>query len=266
MNDNDPWTPETLDLPERDSAELAGLLGMTAVERKPPARLKARIFAAIRPAPLTPPSIEPTGVASRYAPYHRAFLLAAFVAAAVLLIFGGIPPRQTATLAHIRGSVLVDGSPAIAGQSVKAGQVISTADGEAVLVFDRRAAIRLLHGGEAVFRGRPAIEIELRRGGLLSAVVSGIPYSIVTEQGRVAALGTDFMVRRRPTDTFFCICHGNLKISGDFGEARAASKNHRGLVFTKSRAPYEPSDGTMEGHTQNDILSLREFLNPSSGR
>ena len=161
----------------------------------------------------------------------------------------------------MRGSVSIDGRPARAGERLKPGQMITVADGsEAVLLIGERVAARLLHGGEAVLADRSDIHLELRKGWLLSAVVSGTPYSVVTEHGRISALGTDFMTRSQAGETFFCICHGRLKISGPFGEVQVESTNHGGKVFTKSLSPHETPHGTMEGHMPGDITSLRAFL------
>ena len=265
MKNNDSWMPEDLDLSERDTAELAGLLALAAGERTPPARLKARVLGGLRypnasiPAAMT--ALEP----GRRMPTGRVAAWAAAGIMATLLVVLALWPRGQATmLAEVRGSVSIDGRPAQAGQVFQPGQEIAVGrDSEAVLVIGGRVAARLLHGGEVFFHDQPTIELELRKGWLLSAVVNGTPYSVITEHGRISALGTDFMTRKQPADTFFCICHGHLKIAGAFGEFQVKSENHGGKEFTKSLAPHEPRHGTMVGHTTSDILSLRAFLKSS---
>lgn len=245
---NDPWKPDELDLPAHDAAELAGLLAVGAGERKPPAGLKQRVLARLHPAR---PSI-----------FARAAALTAAVAAAALLLALGLWSRRpTVILAGFHGSVLVDGRPAQAGQAVRPGQAVAAGEGaEAVLVFGPRAAVRLLRGAEVVFHDKSSIEIDLRKGWLLSAVAAGTPYGVVTEHGRIHALGTDFITKTRAQGAYVCICHGRLRLSGAFGQAEIASENHASWVFAGSQAPRQPDGGTMEGHSESDIVSLRSFL------
>lgn len=246
---DDIWTPETLELSSRECSELAGLLALTTPERTLRPELKVRLLARIVNAAL-----------DRKPGRRLSFALAGI--AAILLASGGPWSRRpSATLAQLRGIVSIDGRPAEAGQRLRAGQVIAVADrSDAVLIIGGRVAARLLDGGEALLLNRPGIELELRRGSLLSAVVTGAPYSVVTEHGRISALGTDFMTRTHPEETFFCLCHGRLKVSGAFGETRVESTNHGGKAFTKNRPPHEPRDGSMTGHMPPDLASLRAFL------
>lgn len=248
----DGWNAEELELSRREAQEAAGLLAFSAPERRPPPELKARVLTGARAASL---SRAPRAFLPRWA----AASLGAACAAALLV--WSLRPAPRAVLADVRGAVRVDGRAANAGETVAPGATVTVAeDGQAVLVFGARAAVRLLHGAGVSYRESRGLEVELKAGWILSAVKTGTAYRVATAQGRVAALGTDFLVKAQKHDTYLCMCHGRLELSGDFGRAEVASQNHGGWVFTADRAPSQPDYGTMEGHADHDISSLRAFL------
>lgn len=250
----DIWTKEELELSERETAELAGLLALSE-ERKPPAALRERVLSSL--------ATEPA-IASFWAPLGR-WAAATAAVAALLLAVVTRPQDSRAILAKTRGLVTVDGAIAESGARLKAGQIVSVSDdGLAVVSFQGKAAVRLLHGATASFSlgSDSTVDVFLQKGWALNAVSKGIPYSVVTPHGRISALGTDYLVKAQPKDTWLCICHGRIAINGKFGRREAASEKHDGWAFEAARAPYKPDDGTMEGHDEESIRTLRAHLVP----
>lgn len=252
MMEKENWSKEELELSERETAELAGWLALSE-ERKPPAALRERVLSSMEAAP---------SVAAAWAPLGR-WAAASGAFAALFLAAGLWTPTPAARLASTRGLVTVDGRAASSGAALRGGQVVTVSeDGQAVIAFNGRAAIRLLHGGTVSFKTGAAVEVALQKGWALSAVKKGASYSLATKDGRVTALGTDYLVKAQPKDTWLCICHGRIGIEGRFPTAEAASDNHGGWVFEAAKAPRKPDYGTLEGHGDEDISSLRAFLAP----
>lgn len=255
MMGNENWTQEELGLDAREAAELAGLLAL-ADARKPPAALRERVLSSLEASQdAVPPAWAPL---RRWAAASGAF-------AALLIAVGVLNPGPRAVVAQVRGAVLVDDALVSAGVALKPGQTVSVSgDGQAVLSFRGKTAVRLLKGASASYSigSDSAVTVSLQKGWALNAVKTGTPYSIATPQGRISALGTDYLVKAQGKDTWLCICHGRIGIEGKFGRGEASSQNHGGWVFEAAKAPYDPKYGTLEGHGDEDISSLRAFLAP----
>ena len=115
----------------------------------------------------------------------------------------------------------------------------------------------------AVFLWRANLTLSGRRlpsRWLLSAVVTGTPYSVVTQEGSISALGTVFLSKALDQETAVCICHGKIALTGAFGRKEIASSYHEGWSFTSRRAPAAERGGTLEGHEDEDVASLKAFL------
>ncbi|MBI5246239.1 MAG: hypothetical protein HY923_03595 [Elusimicrobia bacterium] len=248
-DDKDPLNAKSLDLPpSRELDEAAALLAYAAVERNPPAELKDRLMAGLRPVPTWYQGkrwLRPAAAAA--------------LASVLLFVMWTRTPRSGPILIASQGAVTVDGRAAAAGARVSWGSVIEvSSDGEAVVRVDDRAGFSLSRGGRAALsRDGAALSVRLFSGWLLSAVKTGTAYAVVTEHSRVSALGTDFIVKVRDARAYVCICHGHLGLGGDFPEPEIASQAHGSLT----EPLYKPgSEGAMEGHSDDAIARLRDLV------
>ncbi|MBI5240375.1 MAG: FecR domain-containing protein [Elusimicrobia bacterium] len=250
MNEPDPLDPKSLDLPDsREFAQTAALLALAADPLAPPPALKARLLAAIRPEP------EPRRA-------RLGWLLPAAALAALLLAPVLKPARAPAArLVSAQGAISIAGRAAAAGAPLRVGETVAVEPGgEALVQVGGGAAVRLTHGGRAVLRRAGSdIEVGLLAGWALSAVAPGRPYAVVTAHGRIAALGTVFLVRAGPRRDYVCICRGRLRLTGGFGEAELAAEGHRD-VFISDDAPPVPAAGPLDGHTDADIAAATAAL------
>jgi ferric-dicitrate binding protein FerR (iron transport regulator) len=256
MNGQDTFDPKGMDLPaSREFDETAALLAFAVAPRRPPAALKARLMRALRPAPRT-----------RRAPQWRLVPVAAFAA---LLLVPVLKPvrRPAAQIVSSHGTVSISGRAAGAGSPLRVGETIAVEpEGEAIVRMGDRAVFRLSHGGRAVMkRAGAGIEISLLDGWALSAVNKGNPYAVVTAHGRIAALGTVFIVRVGPQRDYVCICRGSLRLTGNFPAREIASRHHLDVYLSGSAAPV-PAGGPMDGHTDADIAIVEAALAAASQR
>jgi hypothetical protein len=243
MDDKDP-----LDADSQDLGEAAAFLAYAAPERRPPAYIKDRLMASLRPA---------------HAPFfskRRVFPVVVATTSAVLLAVIWLrAPDHDARVVAVGGGVTVDGRAVAAGDPVSWGSVIEVPlDGEAVVRLGDRAVFKLSRGGRATLaRSGDALSVRLSAGWLLSAVKTGTPYAVLTEHSRISALGTDFIVKVRGGRAYACICHGRIGLEGDFPVPEIASQGHRAL----SEPLYEPGmEGGLEGHDDEEIARLRAAL------
>lgn len=233
--DHDPMDPE-----------IAALLAHAAPERRPPASMKGRVMASLRE------DARPAISIRRWA--MPAF--AAATAVAILIVY--LMPRsaERITLVFSVGDVALDGRLAADGSGVSYGQEISVSgDGEAIVRIGSAGGFKLSRGGRArVLSHDNGVEVVVDSGWLLNSVRTGARYSVKTPRSRVAALGTDFIVKVREGRAYVCICHGRISLSGDFPEPELASENHDALA-----EPAFPPDGAvgMQGHSDADIAELR---------
>ena len=172
MNIPDPWNPDELELPEREANELAGFIAESTPPRRPPVPLKVKILAAAR--------AQQSGSERPWRSFDwRVGSGLAAACALFLTLFSLGTRRPEAVLAEVRGVVTIDGQPAKAGAGLRSGQLVAVSeDGQAVITFGGRAAARLLRGAEMSFQSGSSIGVNLRRGWLLSAVVTGTPYRL----------------------------------------------------------------------------------------
>jgi hypothetical protein len=243
--EEDDFNAESLDLPRsREFTEAGALLSCAAGERKPPARLKTRLMASLRPA-------SPWIVA-------RNWTIGAAAFAALLFALFSSMNGPAAVVLEARGDVRIDGMPAASGAKLRSGQSVSVSgDAEAFVSVGGRAGFRLSRDAEArlVTEGK-AIEVRLKSGWLLSAVKTGTPYAVAVEHGKVSALGTDFIVKVRDGLAYTCICHGKLGLVG-FPQDRIESAHH-GAIAQKG-FPSGAAVG-MEGHSDEETAALRRRL------
>jgi hypothetical protein len=256
MNPQDPFDPRELDLPaSREFGETAALLALAVAPRRPPAALKTRLMSAIRPEPRQSPA------------WLWRLLPAAAVAALLLVPALRLVRRPAARIVSSQGTVLISGRAAGAGSPLRVGETIAVApDGEALVRVGGRAVFRLSHGGRAVItRAGADIEVRLLDGWALSAVNKGNPYSVVTAHGRIAALGTVFIVRAGPERDYVCICSGRLLLTGDFPAREIAARHHLDVYLSSGSAPV-PAAGPMDGHTDADLAVVEAALAAASRR
>jgi ferric-dicitrate binding protein FerR (iron transport regulator) len=255
MNRQDPFEAKDMDLPaSREFDETAALLALAAAPRRPPAALKAGLLRAIRP--------EPRKSRARL---WRLVPAAAF--AALLLAPLKLARRPAAQIVSSRGTVSISGRAAAAGAPLRVGETLAVAPaGEAIVRIGSRAVFRLSHGGRAVIsRAGSEIELSLLDGWALSAVGKGDSYSVVTAHGRIAALGTVFIVRAGAQRDYVCICNGRLLLSGDFPARQIAARHHFDVYISSDAAP-APAAGPLDGHTDGEIETLKAFLPAASRR
>jgi hypothetical protein len=256
MIEQDPFGPKDMDLPaSREFDETAALLALAVAPRRPPAALKAALLRAIRP--------EPQGRRTRIW-----WLIPAAALAALLLIPAlKLARRPAAEIVSVQGSVSVSGRPVGAGSPLRVGETIAVDPAaEAIVRIGGRAVFRLSRGGRAVIsRAGSDIELSLQEGWALSAVNKGNAYSVVTAHGRIAALGTVFIVRAGAQRDYVCICNGRLLLSGNFPAKEIAAEHHLDVYLSSDAAP-APAAGPLDGHTDGEIESLKAYLPSSSQR
>lgn len=224
---------------------LSALLAEAAPRRRLPSGLKARIMreAGQDVSPRCGQYTHRYG--SRRDVPSRLVLAAAAIA---LMLLPVLVPRDSGL-----SLTVVKGQAALSGRSVSVSQ-----EGEALLAIRGRAVVRLSQGAQAevLLAGR-TIELLLGRGWALSAVKTGTPYRVSTPFGAAEALGTEFIVKGEEARAYVCICHGRLRLSGDFPATEIAAERHYD-VFLSSAGPPTPAgkEGSLAGHTDEERSSL----------
>jgi hypothetical protein len=209
-------------------------------------------------------AIRPEPQKSRVRPW---WLVPAAAFAALLLVPAlKLARRPAAEIVAVQGTILVSGRPAGAGSPLRVGETIAVDPAsEAIVRIGSRAVFRLSHGGRAVIsRAGSEIDLSLQDGWALSAVNKGNPYSVVTAHGRIAALGTVFIVRAGAQRDYVCICSGRLLLTGHFPAREIAAQHHLDVYISSDGAPV-PAAGPLDGHTDGEIATLKAFL-PASSR
>lgn len=256
--EHEKFDPRSMDLePSRAFDEASGLMAYGAGLRVPPAHLRSKVMAAIRPASELPLGASPGG-----ALWRKAAAAAAILAAAVALSIYARP--EGASLAAVEGGALIGGKPAGVGAALPMGAVIEVPpDGRAVVRIGRRAGFELSRGARAILERTAANAIELRldSGWALSAVKTGTPYRISTPHGAARAVGTDFIVKASAERTYACICRGRLVLTGPFPDQTVAADHHADFIIEPGQAP-KPAGrwSSLDGHRDEAIGALRGRL------
>ncbi len=230
-----------------DLQAAALFLSLSAPAQEPPARVKARLMGRIG--------------AGRGFAWARNLALAASVL--VLAGLAGVWIQRRAadswTAVSVTGEVRADGRPVKAGAAVRPGQLLAAAEGaSADLRLGKGAVVRLMPGAEAAaVREGGGVLVRLQKGGLLSLVKTGDKFKVKTPVTAASVRGTVFYVQvDSPQKTYVCICRGRLGLeTGRLSGTLTATHHHAVDVTLDGGGRMVP--GTMRGHTDEDIASLR---------
>jgi ferric-dicitrate binding protein FerR (iron transport regulator) len=169
-------------------------------------------------------------------------------------------------VAGLTGTLQADGRDVRAGGRIRPGQRLATGEGgQADIRLASRAVLRLKAHSEAVIeREQKGFLVRLAKGGLLSQVKTGTPFSVQTPLAAAAVRGTVFYIQTdAPNHTYACICSGRFHLeAAGFSEDREA-EHHQALVLTARDGKVRTAPGALIGHSDDDVQAL-QALQPGS--
>ena len=134
-----------------------------------------------------------------------------------------------------------------------------------------KAVIRIKEGGRVLLKGPASFTpresrgwgLDLRQGGFLFSLPSlKGRFTVGTPAAALAVRGTDFFVETRSeTETYLCLCSGSLAVTRPHGRPGKAlnlmAGHHTAVLLRPGKTGVESAPAAMEGHTDEELQSLR---------
>lgn len=160
---------------------------------------------------------------------------------------------------RMRGSVLVDGTPARVGTVVAPGAVVTTErDSEAAYVIGADAFLQ--RADSHVEIGGAATVFRIVTGALMSVFRPGAAKTVQTRAVTAGIRGTGCYVHVEEHRTYFCLCYGSVELTPVGGQVRTYSADHHDSPFWIADGAV--TTGDMIGHDDVEL----QYLESLAGR
>lgn len=174
--------------------------------------------------------------------------------------------KATGKVVALDGKVKVNGKPAAVGATVQAGDEIATGKTGTVIIRVPNAALRLSQKTRIKFLDvfSATTRLEVRLGGLLSAVVPGTRYEVRTPVAVAAVRGTTFFVDvPSDTETYGCVCSGTVAFQDTYpGTSKriVTSSHHAAIRILRQHQTNTVEPATMLKHTDAEVAEVESYL------
>jgi|SRR5208283_1829278 len=177
-----------------------------------------------------------------------------------------------ASIVYIEGDVSMNGSPAVVGDEVLPGAVLTTAkESLCQIVFNAKNIVHMAAGttlrfdAKALSRGatlqKGAVAMVLRN---LNPLISGNPgdelrFTIKTSTAVAGVRGTCFFVAvEDENNTYVCACNGAIHLEGSGGQftQNLASSHHQEVRVTRSASGISVIAAPLLYHTDGDVEAI----------
>ncbi len=189
-------------------------------------------------------------------PAWQPFLLRQALAAGVKPVAPG--------LFKLSGAVRINGTPAVAGQTIRTGDHIETGpDGQAIYVIGGDAFLQR-ENTSVSFGGEEARDLLRLLTGKLLAVFAKGQRRIETLTATIGIRGTGCYLEAEPRRVYFCLCYGSADITplADPGRAeRIVTRHHDHPVYlhADSHMPMM-APATVINHTDAELILLENLV------
>ena len=169
---------------------------------------------------------------------------------------------------RVKGEAHVNGSPALVGMDVKAGDLITTGKAAELVFVIGRDAMIVRAGTRVEIAGKAGslLESGLRivTGAVLSVFEPGEPKKITTATATIGIRGTGIYVEALPGETYVCTCYGVADLAAvDDPSARETvhTTHHDQPRFIMAHgAPQMIMKAPVVNHTDAELILLESLV------
>ena len=169
---------------------------------------------------------------------------------------------------RVKGEAHVNGSPALVGMDVKAGDLITTGKAAELVFVIGRDAMIVRAGTRVEIAGKAGslLESGLRivTGAVLSVFEPGEPKKITTATATIGIRGTGIYVEALPGETYVCTCYGVADLAAvDDPSARETvhTTHHDQPRFIMAHgAPQMIMKAPVVNHTEAELILLESLV------
>ena len=169
---------------------------------------------------------------------------------------------------RVKGEAHVNGSPALVGMDVKAGDLITTGKAAELVFVIGRDAMIVRAGTRVEIAGKAGslLESGLRivTGAVLSVFEPGEPKKITTPTATIGIRGTGIYVEALPGETYVCTCYGVADLAAvDDPSARETvhTTHHDQPRFIMAHgAPQMIMKAPVVNHTDAELILLESLV------
>lgn len=206
----------------------------------------------------------------RYAAARRALLLRLGIAGVIGgggmlgLVCAALAAGAQTGIRSIKGSVTVDGQPAVVGQPIRPGQKVVTAAGaEAIFVVGKDAFLQHENSEFAIDAGGGVPVLRYITGKILSVFGKG-GKRLITPTATIGIRGTGCYIEAEEQRTYFCLCYGTAVVrpKGNPGMRKTVrTRHHENPLYIGGGATREAMQtAKVINHTDDELIMLEELV------
>ena len=176
-----------------------------------------------------------------------------------------MPSVMHSGMRSIKGTVTVDGQPAVVGQEIKPGQTVVTGpESEAVFVIGRDAFLQHENSEFGISQGKGVAVLRYITGKVLSVFGKGRK-RLETPTATIGIRGTGCFISAGADNTYFCLCYGVAMVTPkDKPQARrlVRTRHHESplVVGSGKNGPAIRRAREVVDHTDEQLVMLEELV------